>query len=237
MYLLMQHRNLLINQQMTITLSITIQPGIETALLMIQHWKLTIFNMDSLLYAINPCAAHWRMGCSGNTSSSSSAALSAMPLAPQLRQNTRRLQLNATRCSWWHSVYCTPRIRVPTVRIWGNPQIPVAHAGGKGLPLHGHHIPELRIMPVSTGHSHSIVNKPFFYIIFNELSYRYLIIITGCHGSSVYFSAGASVYGIPFVYHSWVAHQIARLLPIGKPLLIPFIITCLLIRMFYCLSD
>jgi len=36
---------------------------------------------------------------SGKTSSTSSAALSAMRLAPQLGQNPRRLQLNATRCS------------------------------------------------------------------------------------------------------------------------------------------
>ena len=34
---------------------------------------------------------HWRTGCSGKTSSTSSAALSAMRRAPQLGQNPRRL--------------------------------------------------------------------------------------------------------------------------------------------------
>ena len=34
---------------------------------------------------------HWRTGCSENTSSTSSAALSAMRRAPQLGQKSRRL--------------------------------------------------------------------------------------------------------------------------------------------------
>jgi hypothetical protein len=41
---------------------------------------------------------HQRTGCSGKTSSTSGAALSAMRRAPQLGQQPRRLQLNATRC-------------------------------------------------------------------------------------------------------------------------------------------
>ena len=45
------------------------------------------------------CAVHWRTGCSGNTSSRSSAVLPAMRRAPQLGQNPRRLQLKATSCS------------------------------------------------------------------------------------------------------------------------------------------
>ena len=45
---------------------------------------------------------HWRTGCSGNTSSTSSAALSAMRRAPQLGEKLRLLQLNATKCSAWH---------------------------------------------------------------------------------------------------------------------------------------
>ena len=38
---------------------------------------------------------HWRNGTSGNTSSASRAAVSAMRRAPQLGQNPRRLQLKA----------------------------------------------------------------------------------------------------------------------------------------------
>ncbi len=41
------------------------------------------------------------MGCSGSTSSTSKAALSAIRRAPQLGQKPRRLQLKATRCSAW----------------------------------------------------------------------------------------------------------------------------------------
>ena len=41
----------------------------------------------------------WRTGCSGKTSPTCSAALSAMRWAPKLGQNPRRLQLKATRGS------------------------------------------------------------------------------------------------------------------------------------------
>jgi hypothetical protein len=39
---------------------------------------------------------HWHMSCSGNTSSTNSTARSPIQRAPQLGQNQRRLQLNAT---------------------------------------------------------------------------------------------------------------------------------------------
>lgn len=58
---------------------------------------------------------HWRIGCSAKTSSTSSAARSAltscvlqssaMRPAPQLAQKPRRLQLNVTRCSAWHLLH------------------------------------------------------------------------------------------------------------------------------------
>jgi len=41
-------------------------------------------------------SAHWRIGCCGKTSSTSTAAVSAIRRAPQLGQKPRRLQLNAT---------------------------------------------------------------------------------------------------------------------------------------------
>ncbi len=41
-------------------------------------------------------STHWRIGTRGSTSSTSSAAVSTMRLAPQLGQKPRRLQLNAT---------------------------------------------------------------------------------------------------------------------------------------------
>jgi hypothetical protein len=44
-------------------------------------------------------STHWRMGCSGKTSSTNRAALSAIRLAPQLGQKSLRLHLKATRCS------------------------------------------------------------------------------------------------------------------------------------------
>ena len=46
-------------------------------------------------------STHWRTGCLGKISSTSSAALSAMRRAPQLGQKPRRLQLNA---NWWVSI-------------------------------------------------------------------------------------------------------------------------------------
>ena len=44
---------------------------------------------------------HWRIDCCGKTSSTKSAALSAMRLAPQLGQKLRCLQLNANKRSEW----------------------------------------------------------------------------------------------------------------------------------------
>lgn len=50
---------------------------------------------------------HCRIGCFANTLSARRAALSTIRLTPQLGQNPRRLQLNATNCSWWHDSHCT----------------------------------------------------------------------------------------------------------------------------------
>lgn len=52
---------------------------------------------------------HWRTGCCGRTSSTSSAAVSAIRRAPQLGQKPRRLQLNATSFSAWQASHLTRR--------------------------------------------------------------------------------------------------------------------------------
>ena len=50
-----------------------------------------------------------RMGCSGRTCSTRWAAVSAMRRTPQLGQNPRRLQLNATSFSWRQASHLTRR--------------------------------------------------------------------------------------------------------------------------------
>ena len=59
---------------------------------------------------------YWRMGCSGSTSSTNNAVLSTMHRAPQLRQKTRHLQLNVTRCSALHDSRSTRRSQQNYIR-------------------------------------------------------------------------------------------------------------------------
>ncbi len=60
------------------------------------------------------------MGCSGSTSSTSKAALSAIRRAPQLGQKPRRLQLKATRCSAWQDSQRTRRKPCSSRPHWRN---------------------------------------------------------------------------------------------------------------------
>jgi len=62
---------------------------------------------------------HWRMGLMGSTSSTRWIALSDMRRPPQLGQNPRRLQLNATKCSLWqesHLALRNPWAKIPHLR-------------------------------------------------------------------------------------------------------------------------
>ena len=52
---------------------------------------------------------HWRMATRGSTWSTRCAAVSTMRRAPHDGQNPRRLQLNATRCSWRQRLHLTLR--------------------------------------------------------------------------------------------------------------------------------
>lgn len=68
------------------------------------------------------------MGCSGSTSSTSKAALSAIRRAPQLGQKPRRLQLKATSARRGKTRSEPVESHAPAARIGEILQIPVAHS-------------------------------------------------------------------------------------------------------------